>query len=139
MDQNSKRILIVEDDYTLRKLLVEILGTTGYQVVEADNGLNAMLYCRNELLPIDLIISDYLMPIMNGEQFIKELRLINRDIPVILFTASRIGKDTVKSWGVSYLLEKPCDLNEITTCVDMALNSIRIPDPHKIYNPRKMI
>jgi len=90
---SPKRILVVDDSPVMRKLLTHGLETEGYLVTEAEDGLEGLKAASKE--KPDLIISDYLMPKMDGLTFIKKLKsqLATRFIPVIMLTA----KDEVES------------------------------------------
>lgn len=65
------RVLVVEDDPQIRKLLVEMFGLAGIQVVTASNGKEGLECAKKETF--DLIFTDYNMPEMNGEELIKQL------------------------------------------------------------------
>lgn len=60
------RILIVDDDVSMRKILYRILENGGYDVLSAGNGAEALAICRKSSPAIDLLITDYNMPEMNG-------------------------------------------------------------------------
>ena len=66
------RILVVDDDNTIRLLLRSMLERRGHSVVEAENGAEGLQYYRTA--PADLVITDIQMPVMDGLQMIKELR-----------------------------------------------------------------
>jgi type IV pilus assembly protein PilB len=88
-----KRILVVDDSAVIRKLVTHHLEAEGYLVVEAEDGLEGLKIASRD--KPDLIISDFLMPKMDGLTFIKKLKtqLATRFIPVIMLTA----KDEVES------------------------------------------
>jgi len=88
-----KKILIADDNQIIIKLLVNILESESYHVVSADNGLDALKLVHKE--KPDLIITDYMMPQMDGMELIKKIKsqLSTRVIPVIMLTA----KDEVDS------------------------------------------
>ncbi|MFP3912410.1 MAG: ATPase, T2SS/T4P/T4SS family [Desulfobacteraceae bacterium] len=90
---SPKRILVVDDNAVIRKLLSHQLEAEGYLVVTAENGLEALKMVAKD--KPDLILSDFLMPQMNGLALIKKLKsqLATRFIPVIMLTA----KDEVES------------------------------------------
>ena len=64
----AKRILVVEDDTSIRELLVELLESEGYGVASAVNGLEALKYLQSNENP-DLILIDLMMPVMDGYAF----------------------------------------------------------------------
>ncbi|OGR90920.1 MAG: hypothetical protein A2992_01690 [Elusimicrobia bacterium RIFCSPLOWO2_01_FULL_59_12] len=81
----KKRILVVDDDQTMRMLLREILNGRRYEVLEAQNGQEALERIRRE--PIDLVITDRSMPSMGGLELLQVLRDENRGIPTLLISA----------------------------------------------------
>lgn len=112
--ENRNKILIVEDDKSIL-LLLETIFKKEYQVFLAENGKEA-LDCLQELKP-DVILSDIMMPIMNGLQFKEE---INKDteksqIPFIFLTAE--GNPTTKKksleLGVEMYIVKPVKPKDI--------------------------
>lgn len=119
--ENRNKILIVEDDKSIL-LLLETIFKKEYQVFLAENGKEA-LDCLQELKP-DVILSDIMMPVMNGLQFKEE---INKDteksqIPFIFLTAE--GNPTTKRKSLELGVEmyivkpvKPKDIKEIVLSV----------------------
>jgi CheY-like chemotaxis protein len=82
----SKKILIVDDDATNRKLLATILKKGNHEIIEAENGVDAL----NKLTPdIDLILLDLIMPLMGGLEFLEALPSKKPEcmnIPIIVLT-----------------------------------------------------
>ena len=79
------KILIAEDDEDLLKLFQTVLKREGYEVVTAQDGLMALRYLNKEYA--DLIISDIMMPNMDGYQLIQALRDAGQKTPILLITA----------------------------------------------------
>ena len=85
------RILVVEDDAELRELFRQVLGKNGYQAVGAADGVQALDALDNDYY--DLIISDVMMPVMDGYELVRQLRdkgafHIQRSVP---YVAERLG------------------------------------------------
>ena len=103
------KVLIVEDDEVIRKFLRLQLGKWGYGVVEAEDGVEAILKLGKE--DFDLIICDIMMPKKDGWELIKEVRLSpkRKDIPVIILTAKNKDSDMLKGYelGANYYIIKP--------------------------------
>ena len=108
-------ILIVEDEETVRHLLVTILGRAGYDVTVADNG-RAALALIAEATP-DLIVSDVMMPEMDGFTLLRHVRAnpATRSIPVIMLTAKGTTEDVVAGLdlGADDYLAKPFNRPEL--------------------------
>jgi two-component system, cell cycle sensor histidine kinase and response regulator CckA len=69
-----KTILVVEDDPVVRGIIQEVLGLNGYRVVEAANGKDAIARCRHHDGPLDLLLTDVVMPHLGGRQLAQQLR-----------------------------------------------------------------
>jgi len=114
------RILIVEDDDTLRGCIREILEDEGYEILDAADGRQALDLATS--LDLDLIISDIEMPGLSGGDLLIVLQNLPsaRDIPVIAITGLsdlRRATDT----GFMAILRKPFDLEEMLEVVQQAL------------------
>lgn len=85
MEQEKKRILVVDDEENARVALSRILTHDGYDVSSAGNGLEALNYLRSK--DVELIITDLNMPEMDGLMFLRELNRIHPASNVIMVTA----------------------------------------------------
>ncbi|MDP8990983.1 MAG: response regulator [Acidobacteriota bacterium] len=84
--QNSDerlRILIVDDDVSLRKVLYRILEGGGYEVLSAGSGAEALAICHRSCPAVDLLVTDYNMPEMNGLELGRECTAIHSTLPVL--------------------------------------------------------
>lgn len=113
-----KRILVIEDDTSIRELLVELLESEGYSVASAVNGLEGLKYLENEAPP-DLILIDLMMPVMDGYSFRTEQ--LKHDswsqIPTVVMSAEANAKEKMKSYNVTAFLSKPVELETILKTV----------------------
>jgi two-component system, chemotaxis family, chemotaxis protein CheY len=104
-----KRILIVDDSPTIRKLIGYVLRKKDYLTEEAEDGMDAME--KLSASEIDLVIVDLNMPNMDGISFVKNLRssYYNLDLPVIMLTTTNDGdlKKEAYGAGVNLFLNKP--------------------------------
>ena len=118
-----ERILVVEDDPTLRSNICEILDSEGFQSISAVNGKDG-LQKAVEHVP-DLIISDVMMPVLDGFELIKELsnNEITASIPVILLTAKIEPEDIRRgmSLGADDYLLKPFRIDDLVNSVKARL------------------
>jgi two-component system, sensor histidine kinase and response regulator len=115
-------VLVVEDDSHLRSSIKDILELEAYLVLTAQHGQHALDILRNEANPTpDLIVSDIMMPFMDGIEFLKELREEARwvSIPFIFLTARTEKADRHKGlmMGVEHYLEKPFDADDLLVTV----------------------
>ena len=101
------KILVVDDESRMRKLVKDFLGREGYQVLEAGDGLEAMeaFYAEKD---IALIILDVMMPKMDGWQTCREIRQSSK-VPIIMLTAKGDEKDELQGFdlGVDEYISKP--------------------------------
>ncbi len=84
-DNKFKKILVVDDDESLRRVIEYNISEEGYDVIACDNGLNALEIFKKE--EIDLVITDLKMPDMDGIELIKHIRAISPNALVIVITA----------------------------------------------------
>ncbi len=117
-----KTILLVDDEPENRRSYEEILSDLGVKVISEADGLSALSVVR-EGMPIDLVITDYRMPGMNGLDFITSLRRLLPKVPVIMITAFGDIETYVQSFslGVFEYVNKPVTKEEFERIVKAAL------------------
>jgi signal transduction histidine kinase len=131
--EDTKTILVLDDRAADRELLAVLLGRAGYAVREAPTGEEALALARAELP--DLVITDILMPRMNGYEFVRRLRSHPETdaIPVIFCTANYVEGEVRRlaaACGVSDFIAKPSDLATVVDLVGEVLGSPRaLPRP----------
>jgi CheY-like chemotaxis protein len=105
-------ILLVEDEKRARELLVRILRHAGYAVKEAADGLEALSLLEN--LPCDLVVSDILMPKLNGYALAARIRAKWPNMPIIL-TSGYLPQDAAKTMmnGSVEFIPKPLDADAL--------------------------
>ncbi|ACC79935.1 response regulator [Nostoc punctiforme] len=111
---NKRKILIVDDNLENRSIVVNLLGDLGFEITEAINGQDG-LDKAVELKP-DLIITDLSMPVMNGLEMIRQLRVLPfENLPIIVSSASVFESDQHESLegGGNDFLPKPVQANEL--------------------------
>jgi diguanylate cyclase (GGDEF)-like protein len=118
------RVLVVDDNATNRKLLVTWLSSEGYLTVEAVDGLDGLARARRDRP--NVVISDILMPTMDGYEFIRRLRLEPgfAETAVIFYTAAyheREARELAVRCGVQRVLVKPSARSELLAAVEQAL------------------
>jgi len=114
--EGGKRVLIVDDDRQIRKIIREVVEMEGYAALEAPDGKKSLSLCRRE--PVDLIITDIFMPERDGLQVIREIR---QGFPGIKIIAISGGGKTVagdflahaKLFGADRTFPKPLSLSEL--------------------------
>ncbi len=121
--KNAKTVLVVEDDADLRRMLVKMLGAT-YTVYEATDGADA-LDMLGAILPPDLIVTDVMMPNVDGFMLIRRIKAhkaLSR-IPIVFLTAKTSAKDVVEgiNAGARHYLTKPFKLADLSAKVTKIL------------------
>lgn len=114
-----EKILIVEDEEPIRELININLSMIGYEIYEAEHGIEALNYINNNT--IDLVILDIMLPKMDGYELIPHIT--KKDIPVILLTAKDSLKDKVKGFnlGADDYITKPFEGMELIARVKALL------------------
>ena len=119
----GETILLVEDDQASREALTEILVLLNYKVLTAANGAEALSIFENQDGQIDLVVTDMVMPVMNGAALYRELKARNSDIRLIVVTGyplDRGGKEMLKQGVVAYI-QKPLQVEVIAQAVRNAI------------------
>ncbi|MDD6284524.1 MAG: response regulator transcription factor [Firmicutes bacterium] len=115
------KILIAEDDRELRQLFSHVLMKNGYTVKGVSNGQEALEAMDNDYY--DLIISDIMMPVMDGYRFVRELRESGNSTPVMMITAKDAFDDMRMGFlsGTDDYMIKPVNVNEMVLRVGALL------------------
>ena len=119
-----KKILVVEDDTTIRKNITEILLSKGYEPISAENGVEAMLKVSKHLP--DLIISDIMMPEMDGYKFYEKFNELfsSYNIPFI-FLSAKIDYDDIRKGmniGADDYIQKPFKIKDLIETIEARLS-----------------
>jgi PAS domain S-box-containing protein len=119
----AETVLVVEDDEALRKLIVDLLGSAGYKVLQAANGDAALQLITKCDQQIDLVLTDMLMPAMSGIELSGRLRNLKPDLKVLLM--SGYAGDLIARYrlaeGEIVLIEKPFTRHALLTRIRAAL------------------
>lgn len=112
MEDNVK-ILLAEDDQNLGNLLKEYLEAKGYEVMLAVNGKEGFeLFKKNSF---DICLLDVMMPVKDGLTLAREIRNLNKNIPVVFLTAKSMKEDTIEGFnaGADDYITKPFSMEEL--------------------------
>ena len=119
----SKRIVIAEDFNVSRKIIVNALTKEGYSVMEAEDGLEAASLFDGR--PIDLLITDFNMPNMNGAELIEKVRsLSNYEYLPILLLTTEVRQEKIQKaidGNITAHIKKPFETQEFLKIVKKAL------------------
>ena len=112
-----KTVLLIEDDELLKSGLQEVLETQGFRVVGAADGLEALTWISE--IKVDLVITDLMMPGMNGAELIHRLTKTHPHLPVIVASGAidviveLMGQDSFNALGIRATLMKPFKLADL--------------------------
>jgi len=125
-------ILVVEDDTKINSLFCTVLKRNGYNAIAAYDGEEALQKLESDF--IDLIISDIMMPRMNGYELIEILRDNEYNLPILIITAKESFEDKQKgfAYGADDYMVKPIDVNEMVLRVGALLRRAKIISERKI-------
>jgi len=118
-------ILLVEDEILLREGIQEILEANGYKVIGAADGAEALEWL--EQVPVTLVISDLVMPNMDGMEFVQRVRERFPDLPVIIASGSpgsvmsRLGIDSIHISGATASISKPFKSADLVALIKRVL------------------
>ena len=121
------KILVVDDVAANRTLMTTVIGHGGHEAIEATDGAQALALVRAQ--HPELVISDILMPTMDGYEFVRQLRADPElaGTQVIFCSAhyrEQEARDLALACGVSQVLTKPCEPQEILAAIDQRM---RVP------------
>ena len=122
------RILIVEDTRLMRDSLVDVLGAAGHTVATADNGADAVEMVAAGAA-FDLIVTDIIMPEMDGIQAIIEIQSLQPEARIVAISggSARLekaqGLETARRLGAIAVLEKPFEVDTLLAAIEAALKS----------------
>jgi len=121
LSNSNHNFLVIDDNYDMRKYLVSILKE--FNCLEASNGLDALNIIKNK--KIDFIIVDYMMPKLNGYEFIVKLNEENNTTPIIMLTANTNinSKLDVLKLGIDDYITKPFNKNELLARINNCINN----------------
>lgn len=126
------KILVVEDDKDLNRTVCSFLNQSGYQAVGCLNASDA--YDAMYETVFDLIVSDIMMPDIDGFEFVKTVRSLNEDIPVLFMTARDDFASKQRGYrvGVDDYMVKPIDLDELFLRIGALLRRAKIASSRRL-------
>lgn len=115
------KILVAEDEKNIRLLIKKTLEAEGYEVVDCSDGKMALYNFERQ--HFDLIVTDIMMPFMDGNQLVKEIRKITTDIPILMLTALETIEDKQHGFdnGTDDYLVKATSMRELVMRVKALL------------------
>jgi len=120
-DTAANKVLVVDDEATIRALERRVLQESGYDVAEAADGQQALDYLSHGQ-PLALLVADLDMPVLSGDKMVSRVRAMRPDLKV-LFVTAHIDRlmDTRPLWEGEAFLEKPFTINGLREAVSLLL------------------
>src|SRR3954462_3901012 len=131
METVKTKILLVEDDPSLGPLLQEYLEAKGFETKLADDGKKGgNLFFKGAF---DLLLLDVMMPVKDGLTLAKEIRVVDKNIPIIFLTAKSMKEDTIEGFnaGADDYITKPFSMDELMARVTAVL---RRSNKQRVHN-----
>lgn len=131
MEAVKPKILLVEDDPSLGPLLQEYLEAKGFEIKLADDGKKGSdTFFKGSF---DLLLLDVMMPVKDGFALAKEIRMVNKQVPIIFLTAKSMKEDTIEGFnvGADDYITKPFEMEELLLRINAVLrrtNKGRVAD-----------
>jgi len=110
------RILVVDDDDTLRDTLAELLELEGYTVQTAADGAHALFLTMRDAP--ELVLLDLRMPLLDGWGFKRELQRRGLDVPIVVMTAGEDASSAADELGADEAVGKPFQIVELLTAIE---------------------
>lgn len=136
MEEDKIKVLLAEDDKNLGAVLTSYLNAKGFPTTLCMNGQEAFdVYRRDKF---DFCIIDVMMPIKDGFTLAKEIRVIDRKIPILFLTAKSMQEDKVKGFeiGADDYLTKPFSMEELLLRIRAIIRRTtesKTPDPNRTF------
>lgn len=126
-DRQSDRervVLLVDDEPDVRRLTGRMLKRSGYEVIDASDGREALDLFAEHRDRIGVVLLDVMMPVMTGHEAIAELRRMDRDLPVVFFSGydrSEVAEHLADPSAPTLFLAKPFTSEQLTSTLETAL------------------
>jgi len=131
MENVKTQVLLVEDDPNLGALLQEYLDAKGFETKLATDGKKGFdAFCKQEF---DLLLLDVMMPVKDGLTLAKEIRVTDKNVPIIFLTAKSMKEDTIEGFnsGADDYITKPFSMDELMARITAVL---RRSNKQRVYN-----
>jgi two-component system cell cycle sensor histidine kinase/response regulator CckA len=122
-DGHRVRVLIVDDEPTVVRLVERILQEAGCDTATALSGREALMVAEEQQNRFDLLLTDVVMPEMRGYELAAQLKYRNPDLPVLYLTgySEDLFKEKAQLWQHEAFLEKPCSVKGLLEAVSLML------------------
>lgn len=122
----GQRILVVEDEEEVRSLLVSMLSTLGYSVMSASNGREGLDRFREADCNVDLVLTDIVMPGMDGIKLARNLRARKPGLKIIAISGYTVGlrEERIREAGMMEMIKKPFRIRDLAETISRCLGTV---------------
>jgi len=115
------RVLVVDDEEPVRKFVDRVMKEGGYATTTAVDGTDAIETASRQEQPFDILVTDVMMPQMNGDELARRLRQIDPGLKVLYLTgfSDKLFKEKVTLWEDEAFLDKPCSVKGLLQAVSL--------------------
>jgi len=126
MNEYCTTIAIIDNEDIIKESVQEILVRSGYKVLLFDNAEDALKVMADDLNQIDMVITDIKLPQMDGIEFLRKIKLLDRPIPVFIITQHGNIDEAISALrlGVNDFIQKPFDINYLVSSVKATFKNI---------------
>jgi DNA-binding NtrC family response regulator len=119
-----EKILLVDDDTELKQILSKILAQLGYQVSAHTSSIEALEEFKANPAKFDLVLTDFDMPKMNGDQLVENIMAIRPSMPAIINTGNSqsVTAEMIEALGIRRVLKKPATLSKLAATIREVLD-----------------
>ena len=123
----TERILVIDDEASLVKMVTQILERSGYEVVWKTSSPDALKAFKENPERFDLVITDMAMPDMAGDRLAQEVNRIRPNIPIILCTghSEHMDENSAMELGIKSFVMKPLERIDLTKTVRKVLDEVK--------------
>jgi DNA-binding response OmpR family regulator len=131
---NAAKILLVEDDKSLGRVIRDYLTMANFEVTVCEDGVDALETFRSKLF--DLCIVDVMLPKMDGYTLVEKIRVLNKALPVLFLTSKSAKEDRIKGFvtGGDDFITKPFDIEELVLRINVFLKRSGNRSKEKIFH-----
>ena len=125
-EENVSKILVIDDERSVRELIYDVLTIEGYLVTTVEDGVAALSKLQED--SYDLLITDLVMPNMGGEELLDWVWTNNLNITALIMTGSPIKREAeyLKDTGAFALIRKPFGLHQLADVVEKGLRQVSL-------------
>lgn len=133
------RILVAEDDRNANKLICAVLRKAGHEPLSSRDGEEALAVL--DANHVDMLVSDVMMPRMDGVELTRQLREAGYDLPILMLTAKQMPEDKREGFlaGADDYLTKPADMQELVLRVRALLRRAKVSDERTLVAGRAVL